>query len=255
MIRNLLYVFIVLTALSWFLFAVSYIIPFKTYSIYVYIEDKNTALQVYRKFQDYLKSIDKEAQKYIKLHKISVQKKVLVNQDYSYLILGVRESMDFLSKKLKVRMQKRGYYLSIVQVEEDGTSIAYLKDLIFVPLIKVSQKELDDINEKYLNFYKEDKLVDYIKFLRSYFSDVNADKIGRIQFFISRNFLINFCLMPYTTSKVINLHVIKVENVPKKENLIQLQQIVTQYKKGKFHISTEEEERIVNLRVLNKREK
>ncbi|MCS6955734.1 MAG: hypothetical protein NZM44_05195 [Candidatus Calescibacterium sp.] len=251
MIKNLLYLSIVVMALGWFFYFATFIIPFKTYSLYVDTDSDNIASKVYREFQDYVNSLDSKSKEHILLSNIVKEKKIIVNEDYSKLMISVRESENFLKEKLASKMIQKGYHINIIPLTED-LYFAYLSNLVIVPRSDMAKQILDDINQKYLDFLQDDKLFDYIKFLNSYFSSSDSERVAKAQFYISKNFLINFTISPYTTSKTVKLNTFKFENISKKEHLLGLQNVLNKYDSKNIYLKFETKERVINLRVLHK---
>lgn len=254
MIRNLLILSLVLTIISWLSYFFVSFMDFKVYSLVVNVGSETIAQKIYRDVQDYVKSMDENSKKYIELSKIKQEKKVVVSEDYSKIVLAVREEEEFLSKKLKPRMIQKGYSINVIP-HEDGVYFAYLSSSIFIPRSQLTENDLKTINEKYIEFLQKDQVIDYINFLNSYFSKSDSERIAKSQFFISKNFLINFTLSPFTTSKILNLTNFRIDNISKKEDLINMEKIIDKYKKGSVYLKVNEEERLINLKHLSKREK
>ncbi len=254
MIRNLLILSLVLMVISWLSYFFVSFIDFKVYSLVVDVGSETIAQKIYRDLQDYVKSMDENSRKYIELSKIKQEKKVVVNEDYSKMVLAVREKKEFLGGKLKPRMIQKGYSISVIP-HEDGVYFAYLSNSIFVPRSQLTENELKTINEKYIEFLQKDQIIDYINFLNSYFTKSDSERIAKNQFFISKNFLINFTLSPFTTSKVLNIATFTVDNISKKEYLVNMEKIIDKYKKDSVYLKVNEEERLINLKHLSKKEK
>ncbi|MCS7243827.1 MAG: hypothetical protein RMJ36_03725 [Candidatus Calescibacterium sp.] len=236
-------------ALAWFFYFATFIIPLKTYSLYVDIDSDNIASKVYREFQDYVNSLDPISKEHILLSEVAKEKKIIVNENYSKLMISVKESEKFLKNKIAPKMKGKGYDVTIIPLSQD-VYFAYLTNFVIIPKSDMAKQILDDINEKYLGFLQEEKLFDYIKFLNSYFSPSDSERVAKTQFYISKNFLINFTISPYTTSKTVRLNTFKVENISKKEYLLGFQNILNKYDTRNIYLNFETKERVINLRVL-----
>ncbi|MFN3995396.1 MAG: hypothetical protein ACK4GR_02560, partial [bacterium] len=191
MVKNLLFLSIALLVLSVIFYFVTYIIPFKVYFVEIETDSKSVATKIYRDFQDYMKSFDAESLKYTSLSNISNEKRVIVKEDYSKVMLSVVETKEFLEGKLKKKIQPKGYYITVIPYQK-GFYFAYLNNFIFAPKVNISSNELENINKKYLEYLERDKLTDYVSFLNNYFSSSDSKKIANAQFYISKNFIINF---------------------------------------------------------------
>lgn len=254
MIKNLLILSLVLMFISWLSYFFVSFIDFKVYSLVVDVNSNAIAQRIYRDIQEYIKSMDENSKKYIELSEIKNEEKVVVNEDYSKLVLAVREKKEFLSKKLKPRMIQKGYSINIIP-HYDGVYFAYLSNYVFVPRSQLTENDLKTINDKYVGFLLNDQLIDYINFLNSYFTKNDSERIAKNQFFISKNFLINFTLSPFTTSKVLNLTTFRIDNISKKEYLLNIQKIIDKYKTGSVYLNINQNEKLINLQALNKRER
>lgn len=253
MIKNLLYFSGTVTILLWFLYVLTFIIPFKVYSLEVYVNSSSIASKIYRDFQEYTNSMDSVSKKHIKLSSITKMEKVIVNEDYSRLILGMKETEKFLKNKLAPKMRSKGYNISIIPLG-NGIYLAYLSNFVVRPLVDVTKETLDNINDKYPDYLLKENLTDYTKLLRQYFSPVDSSKIAENQFYISKNFLINFAILPYTTSKFMVVNSFTADRITKKDDLVKLQSILSKYNTKSIYLKFETRERIINLRILYRRE-
>lgn len=254
MIKQLFYISIMLTIISWLAYFAIFVIPFKIYYIEINTNSKNIYGKLYRDLQDYMNSIDKESKDYTTLSTSKKENLIIAEKNYSRIILSVIESKDFLNQKLKPKLTSKGYQITIIPIDE-RLYMAYLSNFILTPKQEINSNIIEEINEKYFDYFKSEKLVDYIQFLGKYFDSSTAKKVAETQFFIAKNFIINFTFYPYTTSKRTNIYTIKVENISNQKDLAKLLSIVRKYNENYKQSSFFEyqvEDKAVNLNNLMK---
>jgi len=254
MIKNLFYLSLLLMIISWFLFFSTSFVPIKVYNLYISTNDNNLTSKIYRDIEQYIKSLNSEHSKYIILKKQNFTQKLIVKRNYDLIIIGTIEQEKFLKEKIIPVFAKKGFTLKIVPIE-NNLSLAYLSSYQFKPISSLDDNKLNKINEKFLDYVKENKMIDYIEYLKNYFSENDSKKIAEIQFLIfsSSISLLNFLLYPYTNSKTYEISSVEVNNIPNQEIYSHLQDLVKPQQKSKdTFIEVKSKVKVVNMRLLEK---
>jgi len=255
MIKNLFYISLIFTIISWFILSSTHFLPLKVYKTEVLILNSQKASKIYRDIEEYFKSLSEEEKKYTKINKIGPKDELIVNRSYELVVIGTVEEKDFLQSKVNPAFYKKGFSLTLVPIE-NNKYLDYLSNYKFKSLYPLDENKLDKINEKFLESIKNNKMIDYIEFLKNYFSETDAKKIAETQFFISQSSisLLNFLLYPYTTSKKIKVNKIEINNIASKEiyNHIQYQILKIDKNKDKDILKVQNKIRIVSIRGLDK---
>ncbi|MFN3477875.1 MAG: hypothetical protein ACK4ZM_00715, partial [bacterium] len=157
MVKNLFFLSVALLVVSVIFYFLSYSISFRVYFLEVETDSKSVATKIYRDFQDYMKSFDTESLKYTSLSNISNEKRIIVKEDYSKVVLSVIETKEFLEGKLRQRIQPKGYYFTIIPYQK-GFYFAYLNNFIITPKVNLSSNDIENINKKYFEFLEKDQL-------------------------------------------------------------------------------------------------